>query len=49
MKNIKHVSKFNILEHKIDREYIKKGYSKKKADYIAKATAGKIARLKHRK
>ena len=46
MKNIKHVSKFNILERKIDKEYKKKGYSNKKAQYIAKATAGKIARKK---
>lgn len=46
MKNIKHVSKFKILERKIDREYRKKGYSSKKARYIANATAGKIARKK---
>ncbi len=37
---------FNRLEKKIDTEYKKKGYSKKRADYIAKATAGKIARKK---
>ena len=37
---------FKKLEKKIDTEYQKKGYSKKKADYIAKATAGKIARKK---
>ena len=38
--------KFNKLEHRIEREYIKKGYPKKEAEYIGKATAGKIFRNK---
>ncbi|RLF61824.1 MAG: hypothetical protein DRN33_06375 [Thermoplasmata archaeon] len=34
--------RFKSLESKIKREYIKKGYSKARAEKIAKATAGKI-------
>ena len=41
----KHIG-FKGLERRIDREYRKKGISKKKAEYIAKATAGKVAREK---
>lgn len=39
---------FNKLERKIAKEYEKKGKSKARADYIARATAGKIARNKKR-
>ena len=38
--------KFKKLEMHIDREYKKKGMSNKRALYIAKATAGQIARRK---
>ena len=38
--------KFDKLEKEIEREYKKKGYSVKKARYIARATAGRIARRK---
>ena len=38
--------KFNKLERKIEKEYIKKGYGKKRAKKIGCATAGKIARKK---
>jgi hypothetical protein len=38
--------KFDKLERKIQKEYIKKGYSLKKAKSIGFATAGKIARIK---
>ena len=38
--------KFNKLERKIEKEYIKKGYGKKRAKKIGVATAGKIARKK---
>ena len=38
--------KFDKLERKIEKEYIKKGYSKKRARKIGYATAGKIARRK---
>ncbi len=41
--------KFKKLEMRIDREYKKKGKSNKRALYIAKATAGKIAREKHKR
>ena len=40
---------FDKLKREIKDEYEKKGYSKKKADYIAKATAGEIARRKNKK
>lgn len=39
---------FKKLERHIEREYEKKGFSHKRAEYIAKATAGKIARMKGR-
>lgn len=38
--------KFNKLKRKIDREYLKKGFSRKRAKYIAKATAAKVFREK---
>ena len=38
--------KFDKLEKKIEKEYIKKGYGKKRAKKIGFATAGKIARKK---
>lgn len=41
--------KFDILEKNIEHEYEKKGKSHLEAEYIGKATAGKIARLKHAK
>lgn len=39
---------FNKLEREIRKEYEKKGRSKKRAEYIARATAGKISRKKKR-
>ena len=41
--------KFKKLEKKIEKEYTKKGYSKKRAKKIGYATAGKIARRKKSK
>lgn len=41
--------KFNRLEKKIEKEYEKEGYSKKKSEYIGRATAGKVAREKRKK
>ena len=38
--------KFEHLEHIIPKEYEKKGYSKKDAERIGYATAGKIYRNK---
>ena len=38
--------RFKKLEREIATEYIKKGYSKKKAEYIGRATAGKVFWLK---
>lgn len=38
--------KFKKLEKHVEREYLKEGYSKKKAEYIGKAVAGKVAREK---
>ena len=38
--------KFDKLEHRVEREYRKKGYSLKESEYIGKATAGKIYREK---
>jgi len=38
--------KFKKLERKIEREYEKKGYGKKRSKYIADATAGMIYRMK---
>lgn len=40
--------KFDRLEHKIEREYEKKGYSHEAARHIGFATAGKIAHLKRK-
>jgi len=37
---------FKRLDSKIEREYKRKGMSTKRAAYIAKATAGKVAREK---
>ena len=39
--------KFKHLEHIVEKEYEKKGYSKAKADYIGKAVAGKVYRNKN--
>lgn len=36
--------RFNRLERKVEREYEKKGYSKKTSEKWAKATAGKVFR-----
>lgn len=44
-KKIRHIG-FKTLDAKIDRFYRKKGYSKKRASYIARATAGIVARRK---
>lgn len=41
--------KFNRLEGKVEREYKKKGFSKKRARYIGRATAGKVFREKRAK
>ena len=41
--------KFNKLEKKIEKEYTKKGYSKKRAKSIGYATAGIIVRKKKTK
>ena len=38
--------KFDKLERKVEKEYIKKGYSRKRARSIGFATAYKIARKK---
>ena len=38
--------KFKKLEDEIEKEYEKKGYPKKEAEYIGKATAAKIFRNK---
>jgi hypothetical protein len=38
---------FNKLSKKVEKEYKKKGFSTKKAEYIGKATAAKIARKKN--
>lgn len=40
---------FKKLASTVSAEYRKKGYSKAKAAYIGKATAGKIAREKARR
>jgi hypothetical protein len=40
---------FNKLKNKVTRNYEKKGYSKKRAEYIGRATAGKVAREKKAK
>lgn len=34
--------KFKHLEHIVEKEYEKKGYSQKRAEYIGKAVAGKV-------
>ena len=41
--------KFVKLEKHVEREYEKKGYSRKKAEYIGKAVAGKVAREKRKR
>ena len=41
--------KFVKLEKHVEHEYEKKGYGRKKAEYIGKAVAGKIAREKRKK
>lgn len=40
---------FKKLEGRVAREYRRKGYSAKRAAYIGKATAGKVARQRRRK
>lgn len=40
---------FNRLKNKVTRSYERKGYSKKRATYIGRATAGKVAREKRAK
>lgn len=40
---------FNRLKNRVSAEYRKKGYSAKRAAYIGRATAGKVAREKRRK
>jgi len=37
---------FERLDKRITKEYEKKGYPKRKAEYIGRATAGKVAREK---
>jgi hypothetical protein len=37
------------LKYRVQREYEAKGYSKKRAEYIGRATAGKIASEKEEK
>lgn len=41
--------KFNKLEGRVEKEYEKEGYSKAKAQYIGRATAGKVYREKEQK
>ena len=41
--------KFDKLERKIEKEYLKKGYRRKQAKKIGYATAGKIARKRKKK
>ena len=41
--------KFVRLEKHVEREYEKKGYSPKRAEYIGKAVAGKVARERRKK
>jgi hypothetical protein len=43
------VSKFGRLSSRITREYERKGYSRKRAKHIGRATAGRIARRKRRR
>ena len=38
--------KFVKLEKHVEREYEERGYGRKKAEYIGKAVAGKVARKK---
>jgi hypothetical protein len=40
---------FRKLKNKVTRSYERKGYSKKRAEYIGRATAGKVAREKRRR
>lgn len=37
---------FNRLEKIVEKEYLRKGYSKKRASYIAHSVAGHVARMK---
>jgi len=46
---IKLGKKIEKLEKKIEKEYEHKGKTKKQAEHIAKATAGKIAKEKKKK
>ncbi len=38
--------KFRALEHTVEKEYLKKGYTKERADYIGKSVAGRVYRNK---
>lgn len=40
---------FDRLKNRITREYRREGYSKTRARYIGRATAGEVARAKHAK
>lgn len=42
-------SKFNRLKNRVAAEYRRKGFSAKRAAYIGRATAGKVAREKRAK
>lgn len=44
----KHIGS-KALERKVDKEYLKKGYTSRKAKYIAGAVAGKVYREQKRK
>jgi hypothetical protein len=41
--------KFVRLEKHVEHEYEKKGYGSKRAEYIGKAVAGKVARERRKK
>ena len=40
---------FKKLENKVEREYERKGFSPKRAEYIGSAVAGKVARERRKK
>lgn len=42
--NMKHHIGSRLLEHRVEREYERKGYSKSKSKYIGGAVAGKVYR-----
>ena len=41
--------KFVKLERHVEHEYEKKGFGRKRAEYIGKAVAGKVARERRKK